>query len=176
MAGRPSKYKAEFAAQARKLCELGATDLEIANFFDVSVSTVNAWKVSNPEFSESLKRGKEVADDLVEERLFQRAVGYSHDAVKIFMPAGASEPVYAPYIEHHAPDTTSAIFWLKNRRPEKWRDVKQVAGPDGGPIQHEHHQASIDRPPPETRDEWTARRQRELRASATVGAPTGTAD
>jgi hypothetical protein len=38
------------------------------------------------------------------------------------MPAGATAPVYAPYVEHVAPDTTAAIFWLKNRRPDLWRD------------------------------------------------------
>ena len=66
------------------------------------------------------KKGKEVADDRVEDRLFHRAMGYSYDAVKIFMPAGADEPVYAPYVEHVPPDTGAAIFWLKNRRG--WRD------------------------------------------------------
>jgi len=125
MTGRPSKYKPEFADQARKLCELGATDLEIANFLEVDLSTINRWKVSQPDFCESLKRGKDVADDLVESRLFARATGYSHDAVKIFLPKDADEPVYAPYVEHHAPDTTAAIFCVKNRRPEKWRDRQQ---------------------------------------------------
>jgi hypothetical protein len=42
----------------------------------------------------------------------------THDAVKIFMPAGAKKPVYAPYVEHVPPDVTAAIFWLKNRDPE----------------------------------------------------------
>ena len=52
----------------------------------------------------------------VERSLYERANGYSYDAVKIFMPAGAKKPVYAPYIEHVPPDVTAAIFWLKNRR------------------------------------------------------------
>jgi hypothetical protein len=136
--GRPSKYKPEFAEQARKLCQLGATDLEIANFFEVNLSTINRWKISQAEFCESIKRGKDVADDLVEDRLFARATGYSHDATKIFMPAGAAEPVYAPYVEHHAPDTTAAIFWLKNRRPDRWRDRHEHTGKDGKPIEHSH--------------------------------------
>lgn len=71
---------------------------------------------------QALKAGKGVADDRVERSLYERAAGFRVEAVKIFMPAGAKEPVYAPYIEHHAPDTTAAIFWLKNRRPEQWRD------------------------------------------------------
>src|SRR5271167_3722254 len=58
--------------------------------------------------------------------LYQRANGYSYDAVKIFMPAGAKKPVYAPYREHVPPDTTAAIFWLKNRDPAHWRDAWQL--------------------------------------------------
>jgi len=138
MTGRPSKYKPEFAEQARKLCVLGATDLDIANFFEVDARTIYRWKAEFEEFRQSLKRGKDEADDLVEQRLFQRATGYTHDAVRIFMPKDADEPVYAPYIEHHAPDVTAAIFWLKNRRPEQWRDRHEHSGPGGGPVQHAH--------------------------------------
>jgi hypothetical protein len=54
------------------------------------------------------------------------ANGYSYDAVKIFMPAGAKKPVYAPYVEHMPPDVTACIFWMKNRMPERWRDVQNV--------------------------------------------------
>jgi hypothetical protein len=56
----------------------------------------------------------------VERSLYERANGYSYDAVKIFMPAGADKPVYAPYVEHMPPDATACIFWMKNRMPERW--------------------------------------------------------
>jgi hypothetical protein len=62
----------------------------------------------------------------VERSLYQRAVGYNYEAVKIFMPAGHNKPVYAPYIEHVPPDTTAAIFWLKNRDQQHWRDNQQL--------------------------------------------------
>ena len=91
-AGRPSSYRAEYVEQALKLCRLGATDRELADFFDVAESTLNLWKLEHAEFSESLKRGKAEADAEVADKLFRRATGYSHEAVKIFMPAGASEP------------------------------------------------------------------------------------
>src|SRR5689334_5578702 len=122
-AGRPTDFRPEFPEQAYKLCLLGAIDKELADFFDVSEQTINAWKEAQPEFLDALKRGKRDADANVANRLYQRAMGYSHKAVKIFMPAGASEPVYAPYTEHYAPDTTACIFWLKNRRPDLWRDA-----------------------------------------------------
>lgn len=123
---RPSKYDPSFPEQARKLCLLGATDLEIADFFEVSIASLYRWKNEHPEFCEALKEAKAEADKRVEESLYQRALGYSHEAVKIFMPAGASEPVKVPYREHYPPDTTAAIFWLKNRRPEAWRDKHEV--------------------------------------------------
>lgn len=124
-AGRPSSYDPEYAKQAEKLCELGATDADLADFFDVAISTVCLWKTKHPEFSEALKVGKESADTRVERSLYQRAMGYTFDAVKIFMPAGADAPVYAPYREHVPPDPTSMIFWLKNRKPGQWRDKSQ---------------------------------------------------
>lgn len=124
--GRPSAYQATFAKQAEKLCQLGATDPDLAEFFGVSLRTISNWKAEHEEFLQALKGGKEQADDRVERSLYQKAVGFEQDAVKIFMPAGASEPVYAPYREKIAPDTTAAIFWLKNRRPEQWRDKREL--------------------------------------------------
>lgn len=135
--GRPTAYKDEFAAQAAKLCELGATDADLAEFFEVSERTINRWQVRFPEFCRSLKVGKDTADDRVERSLFHRANGYTYDAVKIFMPAGAKEPAYAPYREHVPPDTTACIFWLKNRRKEQWRDRQELTGPDGKPVEVE---------------------------------------
>ena len=132
--GRPSSYREEYAEQAHKLCLLGATDVEMAGFFCVSEQTLNAWKHAHPAFLESITRGKMVADANVAERMYQRAMGYSHEAVKIFMPAGASEPVYAPYTEHYPPDTPAASLWLRNRQSGKWRDRVEHTGADGGPL------------------------------------------
>ena len=57
--------------------------------------------------------------------LYERANGYNYEACKIFMPAGSKRPFVAHYIEHLPPDVTAA-FWLKNRDPERWRDVQNV--------------------------------------------------
>lgn len=136
--GRPSAYPRDAINQVKKLCELGATDEDLADFFEVSVRTIYRWQTQHIEFCQALKAGKSEADDRVERSLYHKAVGYKHEAVKIFMPANALKPVYAPYVEQIAPDTTAAIFWLKNRRPAEWRDRQQheLSGPDGGPIQY----------------------------------------
>lgn len=119
---RPSKYKPEFAEQAVKLCRLGATDKELADFFEVAESTINKWKEDYPEFSESLKAGKGLADAEVAEKLYKRATGYEHPAVKIVANANTGQEHVVSYTERYPPDTTAAIFWLKNRRPDLWRD------------------------------------------------------
>lgn len=135
--GRPSKFQPEMCEQARKLSALGATDRELADFFKVSVSTLALWKVEHQEFSDALKLGKEVADDRVERSLYQKAVGYSVDSVKIFADPKTGAEQIVPFVEHYPPDTTAAIFWLKNRRKDEWRDRVQseLTGKDGGPIQ-----------------------------------------
>jgi len=118
--GRPTEYKKEYDEQAEKLCKLGAIDTELADFFNVSEQTINTWKKKHPSFLESIKRGKEIADMEVANSLYKKATGYTTDDVKIFQYEGM--PVKVPYIKEYQPDTTSIIFWLKNRRPDKWRD------------------------------------------------------
>lgn len=125
--GAPTSYKPEYAKQAEKLAALGATDMEMADFFEVDVRTIYRWRNAHPLFCQALKAGKEVADERVERSLFLKAIGYEQDEVKIFMPAGAEAPVYAPYRAKVAPDTTAAIFWLKNRRPKDWRDKHEMS-------------------------------------------------
>lgn len=124
--GRPTDYRPEYCQEAANLCANGATDAELAEYFEVSDRTIYRWKAEFPEFSQALKTGKEVADERVERSLYHKAVGYQHSAVKIFMPAGATAPVIVPYTEFVPPDTTAAIFWLKNRRGENWRDKSEV--------------------------------------------------
>jgi hypothetical protein len=52
--GRPTSYRPEFVDQVRKLCQLGATDVEVARFFQVDPSTIYHWRIQHPEFSESM--------------------------------------------------------------------------------------------------------------------------
>ena len=132
--GHPTDYRPEFASRAKDMCSLGATMSELAAQFAVDQDTIYAWMTAHREFSDALKLGRDEADARVEHSLYHRALGYSREAVKIFMPAGSETPVFAPYIEHVPPDPTSAIFWLKNRRSKEWRDRHEHTGADGGAI------------------------------------------
>lgn len=121
--GRPSSYKPEYAEQAIMLCKLGATDEELARFFKISVRTLYRWKAQFPEFCQAIKISGSEADERVERSLYARAVGYTFDAVKIMQHQGV--PLTVKYKEHVPPDTTAMIFWLKNRKPDLWRDISK---------------------------------------------------
>lgn len=126
--GRPTKYNPEIhLVIVQALAKRGLTLPQLAETLDVGAATVSRWMEADEEFREAIKKAREVADENVEASLYQRATGYSHKAVKIFMPAGAEKPVYAPYVEHVPPDPTSIIFWLKNRKPKEWRDKQDLS-------------------------------------------------
>ena len=123
---RPSLFKPEYVEWVEKFALLGATDKDLASVFEVSLSTIEAWKRDKVEFLNALKRGKEQADAEVATKLFHRAMGYEHpedDIRAVSLGEGrGSEIVITPTVKHYPPDTTAAIFWLKNRRPDLWRD------------------------------------------------------
>lgn len=123
-AGQPTKYKKEYNDQARKHCLLGATDLQLADLFNVSEATINNWKNEHPKFLESIKEGKEKADAVIAESLFNRARGYSHPDTHISNYQG--DITVTPITKHYPPDATSAIFWLKNRQKDNWRDKTET--------------------------------------------------
>lgn len=121
---RPTDYREEYAEQARKLCLLGYTDKQLADFFNVSEQTINTWKIKHPQFLESIKRGKEIADVNVVESLYKRAIGIEYDEIELKTDGKVkSKRVVKKFIP---PDTTAQIFWLKNRQPKSWRDKQEI--------------------------------------------------
>ena len=137
--GRPTKYRDEYCKLAYQFCLLGATDARLAENFEVTEQTLNNWKTEHPEFFESIKEGREVADAKVADALYNRAIGYSHPDVDIrtvSVGIGVSKIVTTDIIKHYPPDTGAAMAWLKNRQPKQWRDKQEVAlsTPDGAPL------------------------------------------
>jgi len=118
-------FKPQFVEQAKMLCErFGAIDRDLADFFGVCVRTIHRWKHDFPEFNEALILGKEAADERVVRSLYHRAIGYSFDSEKVFCDKG--HIVRTPTVEHVPPSDQAAIFWLKNRRKDEWRDSSQI--------------------------------------------------
>ena len=109
-----------------ELGKTGLTDKQLGNVFGVSEVTINNWKKKSPEFALALKKGKDFADSLVEMALYRRALGFKVDTEEIkVVPQGqgaGSKIERVATFAYYPPDTTSAIFWLKNRQPDKWRD------------------------------------------------------
>ena len=118
--GRPTAYKPEYIKQVYKLSLLGLTDVEMAGVFGVAERAFNNWKLKYPEFVQSIKDGKEIADANVTASLYQRACGYTHKETKVFCNDGLVTEVEID--KHYPPDTAAAFIWLKNRQPTRWRD------------------------------------------------------
>lgn len=107
----------------------GLIEEQIAANMGIAVSTLNTWKNSYIEISESLKRGKEVVDRQVENALLKRALGYKYEEVKTEeWEDSEGNPVEkkTTTVKEAIPDTTAQIFWLKNRKPAEWRDKQNI--------------------------------------------------
>ena len=122
--GRPTKYETRFAKMAGKATALGATLDDLAELFDVEHSTVALWQTKHHAFSDAIKTARVSADAAVERSLYQRALGYRAKTQKAMVANGS--PVVVDYEEQHAPEVAAGIFWLKNRKPQEWRDKIDV--------------------------------------------------
>ncbi len=122
--GRKPSFKQEYIELAYNYALLGAKDVDLATFFDVSEQTINNWKKQHKEFFLALKKGKHEADASIANSLYHRAKGYTHKEEKIFVDKG--EVIRVETEKHYPPDTAAMFIWLKNRRPDLWRDKQEV--------------------------------------------------
>lgn len=101
----------------------GLTDEQISIKMGINPATLYEWKKKYPEFSESLKKGKEVIDRMVENALLKRALGYSYtETTKEYVVEKGEMIITKEVTKEVIPDTTAQIFWLKNRKPNEWRN------------------------------------------------------
>ena len=103
----------------------GLTDEQIAVNIGIGTSTFYRWRDEHREFREALKKGKAPVDLEVENALLKRALGYEYEetVTEIYKGADGIERSHIRKMKKHMPpDTTAQIFWLKNRRPGRWRD------------------------------------------------------
>lgn len=136
--GRSSQYSTKvqpYLDEITDWCRNGLIEEEICKRLGVGVSTFNRYKSDNRELREALKRGKQHADFKVEDALFKKATGYHYDEVTyVFVEEKdpytgnkVTKQIPDKIVKKHVPaDTTAAIFWLKNRKPEEWRDKRDV--------------------------------------------------
>lgn len=120
---RPSKYETEVKDKLFLVecwARDGYTNLDIANKLGISHESFYKYQREYVEFSDALKKGKEVIDFEVENALLKRAFGYEYDEVT-YENGEETKRV----TKQVAPDTTAQIFWLKNRKPKEWRDKRE---------------------------------------------------
>jgi transposase-like protein len=99
----------------------GLTDEQIANNLGIGTSTLYRWKNEHRELREALKKGKEVADREVENALYKSALGFKYKEQVVTNKGNIVEVE-----KYEKPNTTAAIFWLKNRKPGQWRDKQEI--------------------------------------------------
>jgi hypothetical protein len=114
----------------------GLTEEQIATNMGIVRSTLNEWKTKFPDISDTLKRGKAIVDIQVENALLKRALGYTYvettrEQVIDYDPntgekTGSHMEITKTVTKEVQPDTTAQIFWLKNRKPDVWRDKRDV--------------------------------------------------
>lgn len=108
----------------------GLIDEQIAHNMGIAYSTFRDWVGKFPALSASLKKGKAPVDIEVENALLKRAMGYDVEETitDIEELAGGKTKKHIRTVKRHIPpDTAAQIFWLKNRRPNKWRDKQDVS-------------------------------------------------
>lgn len=105
----------------------GLTNEQIAENMGIGLSTLYEWQKRYPEFSDALKTSKEVVDLHVENALLKRALGYEY-VERTYEPDKETGEmrITKRITKQVVPDTTAQIFWLKNRKPEDWRDKQQI--------------------------------------------------
>jgi len=106
----------------------GLTDEQIAHNLGVAYSTLRVWRDKYSALSAALKKGKEVVDIQVENALLKRALGYQYKEVKTeeYETEDGPGKRVTTTVKEVVPDTTAQIFWLKNRKPDVWRDRQNV--------------------------------------------------
>lgn len=132
--GRPTKYKPEHCEMAYKFCLMGATNDQLADLFEVGISSIERWIAEYDEFRGALKKGKEVADAEIANALYHRAKGYSHEDVHVSNYQG--DVTLTPLVKHYPPDTAAAFIWLKNRQGWTDKSTQEHTGAGGGPIKY----------------------------------------
>jgi transposase-like protein len=131
--GRPTTYRAGYARLAFWMARAGMTNEQMAEELGIATSTLYKWKDKYPEFSEAIKKSRKEPDRQVEQSLFQRALGYDYEESKVVVEDGKPKRVERTK-KFVPPDVVACIFWLKNRKPDRWRDKQQFEHTINGPL------------------------------------------
>jgi DNA-binding XRE family transcriptional regulator len=111
----------------------GLTNEQIAQNIGINPDTLYTWMKRFPDISESLKRGKEVVDRLVENALLKSALGFRYEEDTV-----TNKGDVVTVEKYEKPNTTAQIFWLKNRKPGQWRDKQHIEHNGGIEVENKY--------------------------------------
>lgn len=154
-AGRKSRYETEVKDKlllVQGWARSGLTEKQIAQNLGVGVSSFSAYKLKYPALVEALKKGKEVVDFEVENALLKRALGYEYEEVRETSSAGIVTEIVRTK-KYMPPDVTAQIFWLKNRKPEEWREKRDKETNSGEGVNVSFNILPASQRPKETEEE-----------------------
>ena len=109
----------------------GLSDEQVSHNMGIAYSTFKEWVNKFPALSATIKKGKHPVDLEVENMLYKNAMGYDYEETitEIEDLGNGKQKKHVRKIKkHRPPDTTAQIFWLKNRRPDRWRDKQEITG------------------------------------------------
>jgi len=126
--GRPTTYQPDYALQAKEWCaQFPFTHDELAKVFKVSRATIHNWKKEHPEFLASISDG---VDDYhnpnVEKSLVRKAIGYDYTETMEEMDGNGALVKIRKTHKHAPPDTGALSFYLRNRKPDRWKDKVEI--------------------------------------------------
>jgi len=140
--GPKKKYKPEYDRQAYVACKKGGLiDLDLAELFGVCEKTIYNWKDENPTFKASVQEGKDHYDCAnAEDSLKKLVEGYDYQEAKVITDGNGNVIKKEMTKKHVSPNPGSVCFFLKNRNPQRWRDMKaiELSGDPDNPIHHSH--------------------------------------
>jgi hypothetical protein len=121
--GPKSGFNEQLRETFIRLAGEGKTMPQIAEVCGVSPRTLTNWMGAHPDLLLAVREARQLADELVEASLYAKAVGYAHPETKVSVYEGV--PITVDVQKHYPPDTQAAMFWLRNRQPDKWREKNE---------------------------------------------------
>lgn len=124
---KPAKpFDEKISVEIVELAKNGKTNKQISEYLGLAVNTIDKWTTSKESLIKAIKEARGPTDDTVEATLLQKALGYHKECIKIFYDPKLGEVIEHKYMEFVAPDLGAQCMWLKNRRPNQWRESKSI--------------------------------------------------
>lgn len=123
-----TKYRDDFPERAFKMAHAGMIDDQIAKELGIAKDTFYRYQKIHPEFKKALSDGKQRPDDIVEAALYKNAIGYDYEEIKTReqIVSGKKRKIKEVTKKHIPGNVTAQIFWLKNRRRDRWKDKWEI--------------------------------------------------